>query len=154
MTLLSTAAINPALIDLLPARMHAEAACKFWLTNPLLVEAHAALVAQRTTELPSLAPLKQRQLATKLAAQRDYLKAQHPVHGETLSQPDLLAVLTAHNALMDETEYRQARYLAFSCHPAERLWMAEHFRNVLQARLAVLHEQDEQDQHAADDYAA
>lgn len=143
MSLLATASINPALV-LLPSRMTATPACEFWLTNPLLKAAHPKLVAERLEQYPGLGAAKQRSLATRLSIQRDKLKATTPATDETLPQPELIAVLHRYSETMDENEHKQARYLAFTCHARERQWLADHFRAVLEARLAVLYEQDEQ----------
>jgi hypothetical protein len=143
MSLLASASINPALV-LLPSRMTAAPACAFWLTNPLLLAAYPKLVTERLEQYPRWGAAQQRSLATRLSIQRGKLMACTPATEETLTRDEVMAVLLRFSETMDENEHKQARYLAFTCHARERQWLADHFRAVLEARLACLYEQDEQ----------
>ncbi|MCB2379833.1 hypothetical protein LGH70_19710 [Hymenobacter sp. BT635] len=151
MTLLATASINTAFV-LLPSRMPARAACAFWLTNPLLLEKHPDLVKERMEQYPGWSSTEQHRLATRLKAQREKLKHQVPVPADSIHPRELLAVLSAHEVLIDpRDEYQQARELAMVCHPAEREWLLAHFTAVLEARSAALEEHDNLGQDEYDD---
>ncbi|TGE22797.1 hypothetical protein [Hymenobacter metallicola] len=152
MHFLSTAAINPSLV-LLPSRMLARTACEFWLSNPLLIIQHTALVEERTEQYPGWSEAEQRKLATRLSTARDKAKNIVPVKPAQPPMSELLAELDAHETVIEESELRQARHLAMTCHPLERSWLLAHFRSVLKARLVVMEEQHEQDEEQYEEAA-
>jgi len=130
--------LAPTPLPLEPARLPLPQALAFWLANPLLVAAHPALVAQRTSEYPTLPRGRQSQLLQALKQRRGVLRNTTPVVGQFLDQRELTQLLAAHCELCDEPEYRAARAFAFGLHPAERAWYAAFVRGVFRAREAAL----------------
>ncbi|MDF7813636.1 hypothetical protein [Hymenobacter sp. YC55] len=118
---LATASLNPAFV-VVPAYLPTRQALAFWLTNPLLLDAHPALVAERTEQYPGWSAAEQLGLLTRLKSCRDKLRHQVAVSRDPLPMAELLRLINAHEASLLEMERINVRAFAFRLHSSEHQW--------------------------------
>ncbi|RSK33929.1 hypothetical protein [Hymenobacter metallilatus] len=142
--LLATASFNPS-FHVVPAKLPTAASLEFWLQNPLLVETHPKLLAERTEQWPGWSPAERTQLRYRLKAERDRLKEKAKPGEDDLTLHDLLSFIEAHNGLLDNGVERSAvRHFAFMLHSRERAWYRAFLKEVFRLRELALHEEIEQ----------
>ena len=138
---LATASINPAFV-VVPAYLPTREALAFWLTNPLLVAVHPALIEERTEQYPGWNAAQQLGLLTRLKARRDTLRNLVAVgRADVLPMAELLRLLNAHEAVLSEQERSYALAFAFKLHSAERQWYHDFLKAAFTQREEVAYQQ-------------
>ncbi|WP_375436647.1 hypothetical protein [uncultured Hymenobacter sp.] len=117
----ATASRNPAFV-VVPAHLPTREALAFWLTNPLLLAAHSALVAERTEQYPGWSASEQLGLLTRIKTCRDKLRNQVAVPCDVLPMNELRSLIAGHEACLEPKELSYVRAFAYKLHPLELRW--------------------------------